>query len=216
MTRDELLTAYAAGERDFVGANLTRAILTWANLSGANLSEATLRGANLTGATLRGADLYKADLTEASLREADLYKADLSGATLRGADLTGASLTGADLPDTVLDHFGYVSDYHDEIFTDNGLEIRGAYIYGWRTAESQFVGNTTYTPGEVYTAPFFSICQETDCHPGLYFAGQAWLEKNYSGKPIVRCKALRSRIVYAGGKFRTDRLWILEGEDELA
>ncbi len=70
MTGAELLTAYAAGRRDF---------------SGANLSDATLRGADLSGATLRDADLRYA-----TLRDADLRGADLSGATLSRADLSGA------------------------------------------------------------------------------------------------------------------------------
>ena len=72
MTRDELLTAYAEGKRDFRGADL----------GGADLGGADLRGADLGGADLRGADL----------RSADLRSADLRGANLRGANLRGANL----------------------------------------------------------------------------------------------------------------------------
>ena len=50
MTREELLAAYAAGIRDFGGANLSNA-----DLSNADLSDADLRGVNLRGARLRGA-----------------------------------------------------------------------------------------------------------------------------------------------------------------
>ena len=49
MTRDELLTRYAAGIRDFRGADLSGA-----DLYRATLYRATLSGANLGGATLRG------------------------------------------------------------------------------------------------------------------------------------------------------------------
>ena len=45
----DLLTRYAAGERDFHGANLSDA-----NLSGAYLRGADLRGATLSGATAAG------------------------------------------------------------------------------------------------------------------------------------------------------------------
>ena len=87
MTARQLVEAYRAGERRFVGA-----ILRGANLSGANLS-----GANLSGANLRGADLFGADLSGADLSGANLRGANLSGADLSGADLSGANLSGADL-----------------------------------------------------------------------------------------------------------------------
>ena len=45
---------------------------------------------------------------------------------------------------------------------------------GKRSASSKFVGSTTYNPNTVYTAPFFSRCTVTVCHPGLYIAGNGW------------------------------------------
>jgi uncharacterized protein YjbI with pentapeptide repeats len=50
MTAQELLAAYAAGERNFSGANLRGADLRGADLNGANLSEADLSKAHLSGA----------------------------------------------------------------------------------------------------------------------------------------------------------------------
>jgi uncharacterized protein YjbI with pentapeptide repeats len=85
----DVLRRYAAGERDFCGANLR-----WANLTEANLTEANLRWANLRGADLTGADLSGADLTEADLGGADLSGADLTEANLRGANLRGVNLRG--------------------------------------------------------------------------------------------------------------------------
>jgi hypothetical protein len=82
MTKDELLTAYAAGKRDF--------------------RDAYLYGADLRGADLRGANLYGADLRGADLRDANLRDADLRGADLRDANLYGANLRGANLPDLVV------------------------------------------------------------------------------------------------------------------
>ena len=101
-TREKLLAAFKAGQRNFVGvdlrgADLRRANLYGANLSGADLSEADLSGADLSGANLSGADLSGADLSGADLRRATLYGATLYGANLSGANLSGADLSGADL-----------------------------------------------------------------------------------------------------------------------
>jgi uncharacterized protein YjbI with pentapeptide repeats len=78
-------------------ADLSGAILTWANLRGANL-----RGANLRETDLRETDLSEANVSEADLREANLREADLRGANLRGANLRGVKLIRADLSETDL------------------------------------------------------------------------------------------------------------------
>ncbi len=112
MNKEEFLAAYAAGDRDFRGANLTGAdlrdaILTGADLSGANLRRADLRfvalaRADLRDAILMGADLRSVDFTGADFTGAILTGANLTGAWLQGADLTGADLSGADLSGAVL------------------------------------------------------------------------------------------------------------------
>jgi hypothetical protein len=73
MTSKELIEKYAAGERDFRGANLHGASLYGANLHGANLHGANLRCADLRCANMRCADLRDADLHGASLYGASLY-----------------------------------------------------------------------------------------------------------------------------------------------
>ena len=70
MTAEQLLEAYAAGERDFRGADLFGADLRSAHLNGADLRGAFLRDANLSYADLRGADLSFANLTGANLNRA--------------------------------------------------------------------------------------------------------------------------------------------------
>jgi tubulin beta len=95
MTAQEFLAAYAKGERDFSGANLTGADLERANLSEANLSEANLSGANLSGANLSEANLCNAKLSGANLGHANLSGADLREADLHAANLDGANLDGA-------------------------------------------------------------------------------------------------------------------------
>ena len=101
MTRDELLSRYAAGERDFRrvnlrGVDLSEAILTEANLAGACLARASLVRVNLTEANLTGANLFRANLTKATLFYANLSYANLSGANLYEASLVGTILYEGD------------------------------------------------------------------------------------------------------------------------
>ena len=98
---------------DLSGANLSGAILRYADLTRANLRCADLTFADLTSANLTGDDLTDVDLSYAHLTRANLSGADLSGAILTGADLTDANLSyahltwanlsGANLTDTILD-----------------------------------------------------------------------------------------------------------------
>ena len=82
---------------DLSRANLYGANLSGADLSGANLYRANLYGADLSGANLSGANLYRANLYGANLSGANLYRANLYGADLSGANLYGANLSGAEL-----------------------------------------------------------------------------------------------------------------------
>jgi hypothetical protein len=95
MDASELLERYAAGERNFIGADL----------SGADLSDAKLSDVDLTGAILKNASLRNADLSNAvlvaNLTNADLSNANLSGATL-SSNLTDANLTDANLSNAKL------------------------------------------------------------------------------------------------------------------
>ena len=97
LTANELLKRYAAGERNFVNANLRCALLSAQNLSEANLSWSKLSWANLSEADLSTADLTSADLSEASLVKANLRQTRLVGTNLTKANLSMADLRGADL-----------------------------------------------------------------------------------------------------------------------
>ena len=92
---EELLERYAAGERDFRGADLCRVDLRGANLRGANLRWANLIGTNLNQADLTGANLIEVELRGASLCGTDFRGAILGGANLSKAELRGANLTQA-------------------------------------------------------------------------------------------------------------------------
>jgi hypothetical protein len=99
---EELLVRYAAGEREFVEANLQGASLREANLEGAILEGANLQGASLREANLKGANLKRANLRGANLLDAKLYGASLQAANLSFADLLAANLERANLDGTNL------------------------------------------------------------------------------------------------------------------
>lgn len=110
---DVLKRRYAAGERNFVNANLRCAMLNELNLSKANLSWAKLNWANLSRIDLSGADLTAADLSHANLSEADLRGANLSLADLRGANINQANLSGANLRGAKLNEANLTLDNHN-------------------------------------------------------------------------------------------------------
>jgi uncharacterized protein YjbI with pentapeptide repeats len=60
MKAQEVLSRYAAGERNFRGANLRGRSFRGQDLSGADFREADIRGANFTNAILQGANFTKA------------------------------------------------------------------------------------------------------------------------------------------------------------
>ena len=184
MTGAELLTAYAAGRRDFSGANLSDATLRDADLRGADLSGADLRYATLRDADLRGADLSGATLRDATLRGADLRDADLRGADLSGADLSDATLRGADLSGANLSG-----------------DLRGADLSGATLSRADLSGAIGLPPapaipnidaailakidaGGVLDMARWHTCETTHCRAGwaVHLAGEAGaaLEREYS------------------------------------
>jgi uncharacterized protein YjbI with pentapeptide repeats len=84
--------------------DLTRIVLTSANLRGAHLAravlfEANLRAANLGQVHLEDAVLPCADLSRAYLADAHLQRANLHSARMEGANLSGAHLEETNLGD---------------------------------------------------------------------------------------------------------------------
>ena len=215
MTSEELAAAveqhgaWLRGEPAGVRANLNSADLRGADLRGADLGDADLSGADLGDADLSGADLRGAYLSDAYLSDANLSGANLRGANLRGAYLVSADLSGADLRGTALDPAAAPPPLPDAALVAAGLEIDGPWVLGWRTARSVHVGSTVYAPGSAHVAPRFSVDAGTPCHPGIYLASLAWLEREFGmDVPRVRCRALRAELVHAGDKWRAKRLWI--------
>jgi len=205
MEREELIRRYNAGERDFVRVNLSGVYLCKTDLFGVNLIRSNLSEANLTKANLTRANLFRADLSGANLTEANLIGVNLSEANLYRANLSKTNLTNANLQGTCLDPQVQVPETDLSCF-----ETEGDYIIGYRTKGSMHKSNTIYEPGKHYVAPWFSICTETSCHPGIYLATLSWLKDEYPFSLYVKLKALKAETLKVGNKYRAKQIWVLE------
>ncbi len=90
MTREELIEAYARGERDFSELALNGIDLSGLDLSEINLSNSNLNGANLVGTNFSKANLTKADISGAAASRANFSDAEMGWCLCVGTDLIGA------------------------------------------------------------------------------------------------------------------------------
>jgi hypothetical protein len=209
---------------DLSGATFANVNLSGADLTNADLSSADLTNVDLSSADLTNADLSSADLTNVDLSGADLTNADLSGATFANVNLSSADLINVDLQhttlkrtnldntnlkNTILDPLNKIPSLTDEEILKDGLEIDGGFVLGWRTQESQVIIGHIYEPGVVYTAPIFSTCQETSCHPGIYLSSRNFFTRSYSNYKLVRVACRRDELIHAGSKWRARRIMVL-------
>ncbi|MGK7903234.1 MAG: pentapeptide repeat-containing protein [Hormoscilla sp.] len=117
LSKQELLSRYAAGERNFQasdltglnlsgvslpGIDLTRSVLSRADLTEADLSDSILVSANLSSTILNRVNLNRANLTRANMKRSLLTKASLEEALLLQADLSGAIMMQANLQEARL------------------------------------------------------------------------------------------------------------------
>ncbi len=103
----QLLDAYAKGQREFpqinlsgaslVGVDLSEANFQGANFQGADLRETNLSKANLANVNFQGARLRRTNLIDTNLINADFQKANLYRTKLLRANLSNANFGRADL-----------------------------------------------------------------------------------------------------------------------
>lgn len=154
-----------------------------------------------TGAVLRDAVLSGAVLHGAVLSGADLHGAVLSNAVLRGAVLRDAVLRDASVFDWVQNN-----TFKRRIIGERVL------VLAERTKKSQRIGNTIYEPETLYVAPVFSRCPVTECHPGLYIAGNHWDFEGHE-KIMVACWMDEIHIISTeSDKARVPRFYVVRDE----
>ena len=102
LDKQDLLSSYAGGRRDFTFKDISLQNLQKANLSGSNFHHCRMIKINFQGADLSSADFTGCDLRQGVLRNANLGRSYLSDANLEGTDLRGADLSYAQCKDTKL------------------------------------------------------------------------------------------------------------------
>ncbi|MBR4040854.1 MAG: pentapeptide repeat-containing protein [Bacteroidaceae bacterium] len=127
-----------------VGADLSHANLSSANLTGVVLHNANLRGANLSFADLNNAYLVnanfcKADLRSANLRGSMLGYAKFSGANLDEAILVGVNMHEVNLGGACIGEWGELYDGTSDILIVGPLGRRKGYTTIYHTEKGLFV-----------------------------------------------------------------------------
>jgi uncharacterized protein YjbI with pentapeptide repeats len=150
-----------------IGANLTGAYLSNADLRCANL-----RGADLTAADLSGANLHAARLRYSNFRNARLGNADLSATRLSGTNLLNAYLGGASIE---------AATASGAVFA--GIDLRG--VKGlkeiWHVGPSEISFNTFYaSQGDI---------------PEVFLRGCGLSDWEIEGAKLYRTDLSRDQIV---------------------
>lgn len=200
MDASELLSRYAAGERDFRGAALAGIDLTGAALLNADFSQADLRGTQLVGAQLRGARLEAADLSGANLEGAslevnmdglarvNLNRARLVGANLRGANLRSTLLRGADLSGATLSGTRL-----------SGANATGVVLHAAMLADAE-LGSTVLLGADLRSA----VLQNARL-PGADLSGADLSDADLTGADLTRANLVGARLdraLLAGANLR--------------
>jgi hypothetical protein len=117
------------------------------------------------------------------------------------------NLKGADLTDTILD-----PEKSLPTFDITGFETDNNNLIGYRSKRSLYYTNNIYAVGETYTAPYFSCCDKTECHPGLYFYKSIEELKLFDSsiKEIVKVSVDPLKAIKAGSKYRCKEFTVIE------
>lgn len=204
-----VITSTALRGLDFGAANLAAIVLEHSELDGSDFTCASLSSSSCAGAKFR-----RCNFLSANLKFGDFDNCDFTGANFADTGLSNASFKGAILTGTCLDPAAPIPAIADADLAGFDLRIEAGieYVYGYRTRRSKHIGITEYEPGMTYTAPWFSVCPDTSCHPGIYMATAAWLAAEYPYSNKVRCRCLRKDLHKAGDKFRAKAIEVLPYE----
>ena len=155
---DEIVEAYAGGERDFSQLDLSGADLSGMDIQGASFyysdfTDANLSGCKMTYVQLKGATLVSASLIESWLNATDLIAADFTRADMRGVDLTGAAMGSAVLCNAKLTEAYFGSTQL------GGCDLRNADLRGVTLSHTYFCDQDVTAfceePSIVHLSPSF-------------------------------------------------------------
>ena len=139
-------------------------------------------------------------LVEIAQAQKEHRRADLSGADLSGAHLGGANLSGANKCFTILERKSIWAWAQINAIGIRAVDGRTMLLCE-RTRKSNIIGNQDYSEKKLYTAPVFSRCSVTDCHPGLYLGNKGtgeiyaalWMDEAIlAGNKGIRCERFRT------------------------
>jgi len=215
ITGEQLVSRYAAGERDFSyvqlnGANLAGIRLTDVTFLGGSLREADFRGAHLAYVQLKAADLRGACFSSASINGSDLIGANFERADLCRADLTGSHLGSADCTQAKMK-----STWFNNVTLSQAV-FKGAILSGAHLSHAHFydldVGPFCGTDDLEHGAPSSIDCRtvmKSYLHSGLRLfmtaCGVPEIFATYmidcaraSGEPLLRSLMQSTFISYGG------------------
>jgi len=122
-----------------IGVDVSNAFLQAIDLSTARLLRSDFNAVDARNSDLRGADLQDANLHSANFRQSNFQRASLLNAQIDEADFHGADLSEADLSGAVLDNTDFSSATLQDIKWNDIRSIKGANLYGVRSAPKGFV-----------------------------------------------------------------------------
>ncbi|MFA5572154.1 MAG: pentapeptide repeat-containing protein [Candidatus Bathyarchaeia archaeon] len=195
-------------------ANMSRANMSRANMSGANMSEANMSRANMFGANMSRANMFGANMSGANMSEANMFGANMSRANMSGANMSGVNMSEADIFGVNLHGAILTGTCLDPNNTPNAIvdkfEIINGFVIGYRTKVTSHIPE--YKVDNIYSADWFSTCENTECHPGLYLWPTLTIAINYSGSSntFIKVRTKPKDVHKAGTKYRCKWFEVLE------
>ncbi|MDD2956672.1 MAG: pentapeptide repeat-containing protein [Oscillospiraceae bacterium] len=186
--------AWMRGDDGGEKADLSRANLSWSNLSDANLSGSNLSWSNLSDANLSGSNLSDADLSRANLR----------GTNLSGTDLSSANLSDAT---------GLISPI--DYMRGNFERVDGGYV-AYKTFGAQYRAPEYWGIKPGYVISETVNANRTDpCGCGINVAPLPWVQSHHKGpiwRVLIRWEWLPGVVVPYGtdGKIRCEKVELME------
>jgi len=182
-------TTDGASPGNFVGADLTGANLSRAQLPSADFTGATLAGANLQDANLNGAVLVGPPDAEGNPGHLDMTGANLRGTALKGAKLDGAIMVGVRANAT--------TDFTDASM--KGVDLTDADLRGARLAGADLTGaimrGILLGPTNDLTGAMLKGADLTEaCMPGVSLQDQDLQEAILAGTNLVGANLQRTNF----------------------